>query len=111
MDIGRKLRALRNSQGYSQSYVAKRLHVSRPTYSNYENGKACMDFFVIEKLIMLYEIDAHYLFDNEVTSKGTGLNALLETERKLAGCHEKDKFWKYIVKQSNVYFEFLTLDS
>lgn len=107
MDLGRKLRILRKSYGYSQLYVARKLHISRTTYSNYENNKVYMDYFVIEQIIKLYSIDAHYLFDNNATSNDTTLANLLEIEKTLLRREEKEKFWRFIANQSKVYVEFL----
>lgn len=56
-DIGNKLRKLRLNKGYSQEYMAEKLHVCQKTYSNMENEKATISIDTLRKIAEELEVD------------------------------------------------------
>ena len=56
MEIGKKLKAARQSSGLTQEQVAERLYVSRQTISNWENEKSYPDIVSVVRLSDLYSI-------------------------------------------------------
>ncbi|SFF22427.1 repressor LexA [Paenibacillus algorifonticola] len=65
---GPKLRALRNIEGWTQEFVAKKLGVSKQTYSHYENEKRTPSLDMIKKLASFYGVDIDDVFADESTS-------------------------------------------
>ena len=53
MELGIRIKELRNVQGINQDELANKLFVSRQTVSNWENGKSYPD---IQSVLLLSEI-------------------------------------------------------
>lgn len=53
-DLIRKLRRLREFNGYSQEAVAFHLHISQSSYSDLENGKARMSIERLSQIAVFY---------------------------------------------------------
>jgi repressor LexA len=62
---GKKLRELRILEGWTQEEVAKKLGVSKQTYSHYENEKRKPGLDMIKKLAEVYQVDLDRVFGNE----------------------------------------------
>ncbi len=57
-----RLKALRESRGWSQRELARRADITHATVNRIENGKvASLDLTVLEKLAKALEVDAGYL--------------------------------------------------
>jgi len=56
-------RKKRETQGYSQQYVAEKLFVSRNTISSWENGRTRPEFELLRELIKLYDCEKEETFD------------------------------------------------
>ena len=54
MEIGSKLRQARQRTGMTQEQVAREIHVSRQTISNWETGKSLPDVLSVIALSDLY---------------------------------------------------------
>lgn len=54
--LGRYLRHLRKTLGYSQEYIASALNISRQTYSHYETGRIMPPSHSIMALSMVYGV-------------------------------------------------------
>ncbi|WP_036689378.1 LexA family protein [Paucisalibacillus globulus] len=62
---GKKLKELRDLEGWTQEDVAKKLGVTKQTYSNYENEKRKPGLDMIQKLSEVYQVDIDRVFGNE----------------------------------------------
>ncbi len=65
---GKKLRELRNLEGWTQEEVANKLGVSKQTYNHYENEKRKPGLKMIQKLAEVYQVDIDIVFGNEIKS-------------------------------------------
>lgn len=57
LNIGQKLRKLRNQKGFSQEYLADRLNISQKTYSNMENDRTSISVEILKQLSSELEVD------------------------------------------------------
>lgn len=62
---GEKLRELRSLEGWTQEEVAKKIGVSKQTYSHYENEKRTPSLETIRKLAVVYGVNIDYVFGEE----------------------------------------------
>ncbi|GIN86950.1 LexA repressor 1 [Heyndrickxia sporothermodurans] len=62
MLYGKKLRELRKIEGWSQEEVAKKLGVSKQTYSHYENEKRKPSLNMIRELASVYKVNIDEIF-------------------------------------------------
>ena len=61
-EFGERLTNLRESRGWSKTYVAKAIGLSSmQTYANYEYGRREPDFNTVKKLASLFDVSADYL--------------------------------------------------
>lgn len=61
VDMGAKLKALRNENGFTQTQVAKRLGVAVSAVSSYESGVRYPSYPVLIKLSRMYHVSTDYL--------------------------------------------------
>ena len=61
MDVGKKLKELRERFGYTQQYVADYLQIDRSNYSKYELDKLQLNLDMLKNLCILYSISADYI--------------------------------------------------
>lgn len=61
VDMGIKLKALRNENGLTQTQVAKRLGVAVSAVSSYESGIRYPSYSVLIKLSRMYHVTTDYL--------------------------------------------------
>ena len=57
-EISNKLRELRISHGYTQSYIADNIDIKQPTYQQYESGKRTPNVTTIYKIANFYGLTA-----------------------------------------------------
>jgi len=71
MDMGNKIKEIRNEHGMSQEQLANELHVTRQTVSNWENNKNYPDFTTLVKISELFDVSLDVLIkdDNEYIKK------------------------------------------
>lgn len=55
------LKDLRESNYYTQEYIARILNVGQRTYCDYEQGKTRIPIDSIIRLAMLYNVDLNYI--------------------------------------------------
>ncbi|QNK79166.1 helix-turn-helix domain-containing protein [Winogradskyella sp. PAMC22761] len=65
MNVGKKIRHLREQKGLTQEAVAYVLHISQPTYARLENGDRNSWANYIEPLCSLFEIQPEDLFKQD----------------------------------------------
>lgn len=61
VDMGTKLKALRNENGLTQTQVAKRLGVAVSAVSSYESGVRYPSYSVLIKFSRMYHVTTDYL--------------------------------------------------
>lgn len=59
---GRNLRELRKIEGWTQEEVAKKIGISKQTYSHYENENRKPGLETIRKLALVYQVDIDKIF-------------------------------------------------
>ena len=72
------IRALREQHGYSQSYLASQLGISRQMYIKYENGEVAPSVQVVKAICELYSVSYSTIIDNKL--KPAGVMAVAEPE-------------------------------
>ncbi|MEB3103043.1 LexA family protein [Ferviditalea candida] len=65
---GKKLRELRKIEGWTQEEVAKRLGVSKQTYSHYENENRRPSLDMVRELASVYGVNIDDIFSDEKVS-------------------------------------------
>ena len=65
------IRDLREDHDLKQKEVARYLHVSQQTYSNYERGRRDILVFVVVELAKYYKVSADYLLGVEMDYPGS----------------------------------------
>jgi repressor LexA len=63
---GRKLKELRKIEGWTQEQVAKKIGVSKQTYSHYENENRTPSLKTIRSLAGVYGVDLDHVFGDEI---------------------------------------------
>lgn len=87
MNIGEKIRKLRNLRGYNEEYLANKLGMSQNNYSKIELGKVKITLDRIEEIaqvldidpIKLIEFDDTLVFNNNNQSGGNSANVINES--------------------------------
>lgn len=78
--IGEKIRKIRTLKGFSQDYVADRLTISQPAYSDLEKDKTKITLETLQQLSKIFEIDLvdlinfdeKQIFNNTFTENSKG---------------------------------------
>lgn len=65
MNFSKTIKALRESNNYTQSFVAEKLGIRQSSYNKYESGKARPEYENLVKLSRLYDVSIDYLLENE----------------------------------------------
>lgn len=60
-DLANRLKFLRAKANYTQSYVCSKIHLSRSSYSNYENGLRVPPLDILKLLAEFYDTSLDYL--------------------------------------------------
>lgn len=61
MNYIKRIRDLQEDRDFSQSAVAKAIHVAQTTYSDYENGKVRIPVECLVELAKFYDVDINYI--------------------------------------------------
>lgn len=61
MNYIKRIRDLQEDRDFSQSAVAKAIHVAQTTYSDYENGKVRIPVECLVHLAKFYDVDMNYI--------------------------------------------------
>lgn len=103
-DIAHNLRALRKEHDYSQEQVAEFIGIKRSSYANYEIGATEMNYSTLTKIIELYGVDPNELF-SVASIPNKNLKTILEMEERFKSVKQKEKYWIFLQKLSEVYWE------
>ena len=76
MELGAKIKELRQSRGMTQEQVAQKLNVSNQTVSKWETGAACPDLSLIVPIARLFGVTTDELFDFSATADKLRLEEL-----------------------------------
>ena len=76
MELGSKIKKLRQNRGMTQEQVAQMLHVSNQTVSKWETGAACPDLSLIVPIARLFNVTTDELFDFSATADKLRLEEL-----------------------------------
>lgn len=57
MEVGKKIKRIREIKGYSQSEVAERLFISQRAYSDIENNKTKLDLERLDAISKIFDMD------------------------------------------------------
>lgn len=68
MNIGTKLRKLREDQGFSQEYIANELGISQSTYYKLEAEQIRLTVERAKQLAKIYDIDPEYFYTSEASA-------------------------------------------
>ncbi len=60
MDI-KRIKSLREDKDWTQQYIANMLHISRSTYSAYENGANAVPLEILAKIAEIHNTSTDYL--------------------------------------------------
>jgi transcriptional regulator with XRE-family HTH domain len=85
--LGKRLRKLREYQGYTQEAVAQALGLMRPSVSMIEEGRRNLTALELSRLSRLYSLPVAYLLDEPADVPRGGS----ETLQALAGLPEEDR--------------------
>jgi repressor LexA len=75
---GKKLKELRNLEGWTQEEVAKKLGVSKQTYNHYELEKRNPGLDKIRKLAEIYQVDIDRVFGSDLINEETASYATVK---------------------------------
>lgn len=98
--IGKQLKELRLSRGWTQQYVSEYVNLSRSAISNIESGKRALTLSTLKRFCELYNIDISYFgMETESYSELQDLTTRLETLFHSEMDEEKkDKFYLDIMR-------------
>ncbi len=75
------LKKTRITKGFTQDVMAKKLNISRPTYTRYETGERKPDYETIKKIAVILDISIDVLLgndsNNEINNIGESIYAKL----------------------------------
>lgn len=96
--IGERLRNERDIRGWSQAYVAEKLHLSgSSTYANWEHGSREPNIEMLINLANLYDVSVDYLIGNtNVKSRAIELN--LASHQALEDFYSLNKDEQILIK-------------
>ena len=112
MQIGNKLRGLRNENGFSTAELADRLDISETTYRRYETDKNFPDIFTLDKIAKIYNKNIAEILpaemiviNNNEQRGGQSANALIinqylseklveQYEQRIVELKEEVTFWR-----------------
>lgn len=78
MAIGDKMKALRESKGWTQKYTAEKIDVSPQMYNKYEKNKTNPSLAILKRVCDLYNIDLNTLNDEYSQEVFTGGKNLMK---------------------------------
>ena len=102
MELGAKIKELRQSRGMTQEQVAQKLNVSNQTVSKWETGAACPDLSLIVPIARLFGVTTDELFDFSATTDKLRLEELqkqYDETFKTGNLHDRLEISKQAVKE------------
>lgn len=90
LQLGKKLKEIREEFGFSQEFVGKELGITRQAIIAIESGKRKVDSFELFKLVDLYNISVEYLM-SEKEPAFTGFQEAVMHLRKKDLLNDREK--------------------
>lgn len=85
-EFSTRLQALREEKGWSKTYVANKLGLTRmQVYANYEYGTREPDFDTVKKLADLFSVSTDYLLGKEPDQIERDLDKAIDESRSFDG--------------------------
>ena len=94
MELGQRLRELRENKDLMQKTVAKKIGISNKVLSNYENDIRLPDLQTFKQLCTFYNISADLLLEIEIPSKRTATELSDEDKRLLYYYHRLNEDYR-----------------
>ena len=91
MELGSRIKQLRNKSGYTQEQLAEKLGVSAQSVSKWENAAAMPDITLLPFIAGEFGVSIDDLFDLTKEQKLHRIQSRMDTESELPG----DLFWEY----------------
>ena len=63
MDLGKKIRIVREERGLNQAELASKLNITSRTLQNYEYGTSIPDIKIVQEMAKIFEIQVGYFLD------------------------------------------------
>lgn len=92
VNMGERIKTLRNKNNLTQSQVAQRLGVANSAVSAYESGTRYPTYETLIKLARMYHVSTDYLL-GVAPRKGVDVNGLTDEQTELL-CRLADEFRK-----------------
>ena len=96
-DLFKKIKALREENNFSQEYMARELRMSRPTYTQIEQGERDLTITEAQKLAEIFDIT----FENFLQGK-KGIKTIMKVKRKKKQAQSKKNEIRISVPQEKV---------
>jgi transcriptional regulator with XRE-family HTH domain len=97
--LGKHLRSLRKTYGFTQEYVASQLNIIHQTYSHYETGRIVPPAETLYALSRLYRIPAEELL--QLLVKDGGNEKLLQNDFYVECNEDSDLYLEFINAPDN----------
>ncbi|MFQ6793806.1 MAG: XRE family transcriptional regulator [Thomasclavelia sp.] len=75
-----RLKSARLARGYTQEQLAKAIGVAKSTFTGYEKGNSEPNMITIKKIMDTLEIDANYLWADEINENNTFVVSFIEQQ-------------------------------
>ncbi|TPR19311.1 helix-turn-helix domain-containing protein [Apilactobacillus timberlakei] len=83
INIGSKIKKLRNDRGYTQDYLSKQLHISRKTISGWENNRSLPDIYSLLKIGKIFGVSSDELLKDENLLKEFSDNKKVNSKKRI----------------------------
>lgn len=100
--IGDKLKQLRIHKCVSQQEIADYLGIDRSTYTNYELGKATMNYERMFKLAEYFSVDLNTLLGYDIQKKTKDIPCMPNDVVYVIDCVDKE-LKQYIIEELTIY--------
>lgn len=88
--FSQRLAALRESRGWTKTYLAKRLGVKMQTYANYEYGRREPDFETLTKIASIFNVSTDYLLQGKDSNGNKEEKPLTKNQKLIAYSIDSD---------------------
>ncbi|SEK70731.1 Transcriptional regulator, contains XRE-family HTH domain [Butyrivibrio sp. ob235] len=114
--IGKKLKELRITHGYTQDYIASNIEVKQPTYQQYESGKRRPSSTMLYRITNFYGLTTDELLklciplDNEIYYDAPEMTARTLEEAELTSYGSSKRLAKFSANEKQLLYYFSKLN-
>jgi transcriptional regulator with XRE-family HTH domain len=94
MELGERLKDLRESRGWKQRNVGDKLNVSRSAISKFENGKQIPSIDILKQYEQLFQVEPGHLVSELIGGTTSKENKPAYYVRKADDSHDLDELYK-----------------